>query len=165
MSGASRASPVNSTMSSSPKTAALRRSRARTARARGLSALSISGARSSSSCSVVSTMSGPQPRVDQNVGDVGQQVEHDIDRRGHQDDALHHRIIAVEYGIDDQLAEARNAENLLGQHGAGKQSSEFERTERDDGGERIAHGMLQDDGTLRQSLGAGGAHVVAVQHR
>src|SRR6516225_4417194 len=112
MSGASRASPVNSIMSSSPKTAALRRS----------------------TCSVVSTMSGPQPRVDQNVGDVGQQIEHDVDRRGHQDDALHHRIIAVEYGIDDQLAEARNAENLLGQHGAGKQSSEFERTERDDGG-------------------------------
>src|SRR5271165_1442826 len=106
MTGASKARSANSTMSSSPKTAALRMNRRRTARTRGLSAFSVRAVRNRSSSPVVSPMSGPQPRIDQNAGDVGQQIEHDVDRRRHQDDALDDGIIAVEHGIDDQLAES-----------------------------------------------------------
>ena len=51
----------------------------------------------------------PQPRIDHEVGQVGEQVEHDVGRRGDQHHALHHRVVAVEHRVDDQLAEAGDA--------------------------------------------------------
>ena len=62
--------------------------------------------------------STPQPRVDEDIGDIGNQVERDVDGRGHQNDTLHHGIIAVEHGIDDQLAKAGDRENLFGEYRA-----------------------------------------------
>src|SRR5438270_484102 len=81
------------------------------------------------SMTVVSTISASQPRIDEHVGDVGEEIEHDIDARRHQHDALHHGIVAVEHGIHDELAEAGNGEDLLGQHGAGQELAELERAE------------------------------------
>ena len=69
----------------------------------------------------------PQPRVDQDVEDVGEQVHEDEADRRAQHDALHHRVVAVEDRIDDQLAEARDGEDLLGQHRAGEQLAEQQR--------------------------------------
>src|SRR5271166_3618662 len=162
---ASNASKMNSKMTSSPKMAALRLHKLRSARALGLSVFPGRAAASrSASCVAASMRSGSQPRIDQNVRNVGKEIERDIDRRRHQDDTLDDGIITVEHGIDNQLAETRNVENLLGQHRAGKKRSEFERAERDDRGERVAHGMLEDDRALHQSLGAGGAHIIALQH-
>src|SRR5262245_31844737 len=109
-----------------PNTAVRRRSRRRSARRPGLTC--------GMSCSSVATtmvamarLSKAAPsllahaRVDEEVGDVGEQVERDIRRRRHQHDALHDRVVAVEHRVDDQLAEAGNAEDLLGEHGAGEQ--------------------------------------------
>ena len=42
--------------------------------------------------------------------------------RGAEHHALDDAIVAVEDGIDDQLAEAGDGEDLLGQHGAGEQA-------------------------------------------
>ena len=52
--------------------------------------------------------SRPHPRIDQDVGDVGNEIERDVDRRRRQHHALHDRIVAVEHRVDDQLAETRN---------------------------------------------------------
>src|ERR1700730_2461122 len=51
-------------------------------------------------------LSGTQARVDEEIGEVGEQIEQDIRRRGEEHDALHHGVIAVEHGVDDELAEA-----------------------------------------------------------
>ena len=102
--------------------------------------------------------------IDEDIGDVGDQVQRDVDRRRHQHDALHDGVVAVEHGIDDQLAEARNRKNLLGQHRARQQRAEFERAQRDDRRQRVAHGVLEDDRAFGKALGAGGADVIAFQH-
>src|SRR3954468_10663551 len=50
----------------------------------------------------------PQPRIDHDVKHVGQKVECDIGGRGDQHDTLNNGVVAIEYRIDDQLAEAWN---------------------------------------------------------
>jgi hypothetical protein len=72
--------------------------------------------------------------------------------RGEQHDALHDRVIAIEYRIDDQLAEAGYREHLLGEHCAGKQRAEFQRAQRDDRNQRIAQRVLEHDDALVEPL-------------
>ncbi|MHC2149894.1 hypothetical protein ACVIW3_000823 [Bradyrhizobium diazoefficiens] len=36
----------------------------------------------------------PDPRIEQGVGDVDQEIDDDIDQRGQQDHRLYHRIVA-----------------------------------------------------------------------
>jgi hypothetical protein len=86
----------------------------------------------------------PQARVDRDVRDVGQQVQQHVGRGRDQHHALHHRVVAVEHRIDDQLAEAGDGEHLLGEHRAGQQRAEFQRAERDDGRQRVAQRVLED---------------------
>src|ERR1700749_5022331 len=98
---------MNTAMTTNPTTAPLRRNSRRKARRAGLS--SSSSAAIWIAPSVASVMRlRPQPRVDEHIGDIGDQVQHDVDGRRHQDDALHDGVIAIEHGIDDQLAETRN---------------------------------------------------------
>ena len=52
----------------------------------------------------MSAMSRTQARIDEDVSDIGEQIEHDVDGCGDQYDALHYRIVAIENGVDDQLA-------------------------------------------------------------
>src|SRR6185437_2165111 len=59
--------------------------------------------------------SRPKARVDEEIGDVGKEVEDDVGGRGEKHHTLHHRVVAVEDGIDDELAEARDGEDLLGE--------------------------------------------------
>jgi len=37
----------------------------------------------------------PHPRVDEEIGEVGEQVERDVHRRGEEHDPLHDRIVAM----------------------------------------------------------------------
>ena len=92
------------------------------------------------------------------------EIERDVDRRRRQHDALHDGIVAVEHRVDDQLAKTRNRKDLLGQHRARQQRAEFERAERNDRRQRVAHGVLENDRAFGKALGAGGADVVAFQH-
>src|SRR5262245_61511241 len=101
-------------ITASPATAPLRLNSRRNARRAGLSSSSDTTGRAPTTASVMSSSS--QPGVDEDIGDVGDQVERDVDRCRRQDHALYHGIVAIEHGIDDELAEAGNRENLLGQH-------------------------------------------------
>ena len=92
------------------------------------------------------------PRIDDEVREVGEQVQHDVGGRGEQHDALHDRVVAVEHRVDDQLAEAGDREHLLGQHRARQQRAELERAERDDRHQRVAQRVLQHDAALGRPL-------------
>ena len=81
----------------------------------------------------------------------------------HQHDALHHRIVAVEDRIDDELAEARNGEDLLGQHGARQQRAESSAPRVMTGVSALRRACLQHDALFGQALGARGADIVALQ--
>src|ERR1700755_2706482 len=110
---------MNAAITASPTTAPLRLNSRCSARWAGLSSSSDATGRAPTTASVMS--SSPQPRVDEDIGDVGDQVERDVDRRRGQHYALHHGVVTVEHGVDDELAESWNGENLLGQHGAREQ--------------------------------------------
>src|SRR5215510_3118244 len=102
MNGANIATMTKTKMMTSPSTAPRRLTSRRQARAPGLSSAS-----SRSKVPETATLA-PQPRVDENVGNVGEQVEQDVGAGGHQRDALNHGIVTIEDTIDDQLAEPRN---------------------------------------------------------
>src|ERR1700741_392584 len=102
--GANTAITMKAAITASPTTAPLRLNSRRSARRAGLSSSSEITGRAPMTASVM--LSSPQPRVDEDVGDVGNQVERDVDRSRRQHHALHHGVVAVEYGIDDQLAKA-----------------------------------------------------------
>src|SRR5947209_12154411 len=130
------ATATKNSTTTAPSMAPRRLTRRRSARRQG--AASGGAAVAVSIVVAVMTVSRAQARVDEEIGEVGEQVEQDIRRRGEEHDALHHRVVAVEHGIDDELAEAGNGEDLLGEHRAGEQLAEFEGSERDDGNEGVA---------------------------
>src|SRR6185369_976813 len=159
--GAKTASTIKNATMANPKTALLRRKSRRKARRSGVSATSFAAI--NLVLTAMSAMSRTQSRIDKDVGDVGEQIEHDVDGRCDEYDALHHRVVAIEDGVDDQLAEARNRENLFGQHCARQERPEFKRAERDDGGQRVAHGVLEDDGAFVEAFRARRPHVIAFE--
>src|SRR6266851_2308794 len=140
ISGAKTAMAMKNSTTTAPTMAPRRLTRRRTARRQGCD--SGGAAAVVSMVVAVMTVSRAQARVDEEIGEVGEQVEQDIRGRGEEHDALHHGIVAVEHGIDDELAETGDGEDLLGQDGAGEQLAEFERAERDDGNQRVAQPML-----------------------
>src|SRR5450755_26279 len=176
--GASTAITTKNTTTPSPSMAPRRRLRRRRTRWRGVSSRSAG----MSSASVATWLSNkpnelpsrspdksPSPlssqtRVDDEVREVGEQVEEDVCGRSEQHHALHDAVVAIEDGVHDQLAEAGDAEHLLGQHSAGKQRPEFERTERDDRDQRISKRVLEDDHPLVEALGARGADVIGIKN-
>src|SRR5450830_1034947 len=66
------------------------------------------------------------PRVDETVGEVGQQVHQDDGEGVDDHHALQHRIVALAEGADDQLAQSRSVEDDLGQHRVSDQDAEIE---------------------------------------
>ncbi len=105
----------------------------------------------------------PQARIDENIKDIGQKVHDDETDRRAKDDALNDRVVAVEHGIDDELAEAGNGEDLLGQHRAREKLAEQQRRERDDRDQRVAQRVLEHDGARHKALGARGPDIVGTQ--
>src|SRR3954454_22529472 len=101
---------------------------------------SISRASASGAASVlIAARSSAQPRVDQDVAEVGEEVQGDVGGRGDEHHTLDDGVVAVEHGVYDKLAEARDGEDLLGQHRAREKRAELERAERDDRRQRVAH--------------------------
>ena len=120
--GANTATPMNSTITARPATATGRCRKRRTASCAGLRGIAAVWTMDGATMVVLifAASSPSQPRIDHHVEHIRRQVQHHIKKRRHQHDPLHHRIVAVEHRIDHHLAEARNAEHLLGQHRARK---------------------------------------------
>src|SRR5207302_2106151 len=104
------------------------------------------------------------PRVEEAVQDVGQEVEDDHrDRDDH--DVGHHRVDVIRLQArDEEVPHSVERENRLGDDRAAEQRAELERGDRDDGNKRISDDVPEDHQPFRQSLRTGRAHVVAVDH-
>src|SRR3546814_20814504 len=70
------------------------------------------------------TLFRSHPRIEEWIEDIDEQVDEDIERRGEQQTALHHRIIAREHRIDHQPPEPRQGEHRLDHRDAAEQSPE-----------------------------------------
>src|SRR6185437_898847 len=81
ISDANRASRIKLAITASPTTAPLRRNSRRSARRVGLSSSSTAAIGMVERAASVMRLC-PQPGIDEDIGDVGDQVQRDVDRRG-----------------------------------------------------------------------------------
>src|SRR5258706_643320 len=109
------ASATKKTTTASPTMAPRRRSNRRSARSPGESSRGRA-----MSAKAIAAMSGAHPRIDQHVGHVREEVQHDVGGRREEHHALDHRVVAVEDRIDVELSEPGYGEHLLGEHRVGE---------------------------------------------
>src|SRR5215218_1691078 len=104
-------------------------------------------------------MASPHGRVDHGVEDVGdgRQQHGDRDDRDHR--RLDHRDVPVVYGVVDQPAHARDAEDDLDHDGAAQQPTQPDREQSDDRDEGVPDAVPQDGPVVAESP-CPGAHDV-----
>ena len=88
----------------------------------------------------------PDARVDDRIGDVGEQVHADIDDGNEQHDGLHDQEVARRDRLDGELADAGPGEHGLHDDGAGEQVADLECRDGDDRNGRIAQHVAQHRG-------------------
>src|SRR6266511_2529768 len=160
--GAKTAASTKVSATSRPTTASgMRRKRVRSSRrrrARGLS--SSAGAVSTKLIASGGPTRDADARVQVRVEQVDGQVDDDVPGRRDEDDALEQRVVALVDRVDRQPPESGDAEDLLGDDGAGDQCAELQSDHRRQRDERIAQRVLADHRPLRESFCARGAEVV-----
>ncbi|KAI1690666.1 hypothetical protein DdX_22345 [Ditylenchus destructor] len=103
------------------------------------------------------------PRIEQAVENIDQQIEHD-DEDGDQHDRAHdERIVAVDRAEHEVTPDAGNGEDRLDHRGAGEQCRRAGCEIGDDGQHGAAHGVRDDHRFRRQTIGTRGADVVGAQ--
>ena len=84
-------------------------------------------------------------RIEPCDDEVGQQRDDDEDGRNGEDAHLHHRIVALVDGGDDQPANAGQGEHRLDDDGSAEQHPDLDADHRHDRGAGIAQRMSEDD--------------------
>src|SRR6266567_3628620 len=84
------------------------------------------------------------PRIEPGVDQVRDQGEEDDENREDEDDRHDHRRVVREDGADQERPDARHAEDLLGDHGAGEDGRDLQRQERHHRDERVPDHVLDD---------------------
>src|SRR5690606_12403590 len=103
------------------------------------------------------------PRIENAVEDVGDQIEQHDEYREYERKRLHHRYVVGVDRRDQQLSKPVHLENLLGDDGAAEDGWHAQCDHRDDRDERVAQHVDQDNSLIRKPPGAGSAHIVLVQ--
>ena len=93
-----------------------------------------------------------------------EEIDEDDDAGDQQDAALESGIVAPADRLDQPFADTRPGEDRLGEDGAGQQRADLQADHGDDGDERVAQRMDADDAEGREALGAGGAHIILLEH-
>ena len=96
----------------------------------------------------------PDPRVEDAVGEVDEQVDEDDDDGDEEDAALDDGVVARLDRVDQPGADAREGEDRLGEHRAGEQQPDLEADDRRDRQHRVAQDVAAVDRPRRQALGA-----------
>jgi hypothetical protein len=124
------------------------------------------GASSSTSRAITSAVdiSCSDPRVDDRVGDVDQQVDEDEHHGHEQHAALQHGVVALLDGLRQPVAEPLDVEDGLGQDRARQQEPGLEADDGDHRQERVAEDVASVDDARRDALGPRRPHVVLVLH-
>src|SRR5215216_7434241 len=88
----------------------------------------------------------PDPRVEPPVEEVRQRVGQDVGDADDEDAALDEPVVAlVDALLDEEEAEPRPVEDLLGDDGAGEQHAELEAEDGDDRYQPVLQHVLVDD--------------------
>src|SRR6266481_6746640 len=106
----------------------------------------------------------PDPRIEHGVQEIHEEIHEDDDRDYEQVDALDHRVIALEDGVEEKAAHARQLEDGLDDDRPAEDLRELYAEDGDHGDEGVLQAVLEDDHAFAQSLGPRRAHVVLAQH-
>ena len=95
---------------------------------------------------------------------VDHQIDQRVEQREQQHDRHRHRIVAREDRLDGEPPEARNVEDGLDHEGGAQQAAEDDAGLRQERHQGVAEGVAPDHHALGHALGAGGAHIILLQH-
>ena len=94
----------------------------------------------------------PHPGVEQGVADVDDDVGDDDERRGEQHRADDDRLVAADHRLDGEAPDARQAEDLLGDHESAEHQRHVEAELGEQRGDRAAQSVPVHHPPLRQPL-------------
>src|SRR6266481_5444814 len=104
------------------------------------------------------------PRVEEAVDHVDQQVQRDDAGGQEQVDALDDGVVTPGDGVEQELPHAGDDEDALHDDGPAEEGRELEAHHGDHRDHRVLEDVAGDDERLRQTLGPRGADVVLAQH-
>ena len=104
------------------------------------------------------------PRIEEGVRQVGDQVDHHHDRGEEQVDAGNHGVVALVEGTQHEAAEPREIEDVLDDDRAAGDDGQLQRHEGHHRDEGVLHRVAQHHPALLEALGPHGPHVVLAQH-
>ena len=104
-----------------------------------------------------------QARADEDRRDVGEQVEHDVERCDEERDRLHGRHVTGADGLDEEEPDARVVEDRLHHDDASGEVGEVERGDLERRREGVRHGVPPEDSPLGEPLEPGHLHEVALE--
>ena len=101
---------------------------------------------------VASLERGPQSGADEDRRDVGEQVQHDVQRRDQERDRLHRRHVARADRVDEQEPDARVVEDRLDDDDAAGEVREVQGGDLERGSEGVRDGVAPEDAPLGEPL-------------
>src|SRR5215218_5245463 len=104
------------------------------------------------------------PRVEEDVEDVDQEIDQHVDASDRHHRPLDQRIVAPADTLDDEPPHAGDREDGLRHHRAAEQPAQRVANHGDGGDQRVPQRMANDDHAPWQPLGEGGPHVILAQH-
>src|SRR5690606_13355489 len=97
----------------------------------------------------------PNPRMDQGVEQVDQQIDHHERDRDKQDAALQQRVISVGDRLQDQLTHTGQGKDLLNHHRAAEEIPDLDAENRHHRDQGVPQGVAPNDDPLRRPLDPG----------
>src|ERR687891_2825416 len=105
----------------------------------------------------------PDPGIEPGIEHVDDEVGDHEYRCDDEDERLHERVVVVSDGVDEQLAEPVEVEDLFGHHQPAQQEGELEAHHGEDGQHRILERVAPEDQALPEALRPRGADVVLAE--
>ena len=102
--------------------------------------------------------------IDAHVDQVDDQVDQHEQEGDQQQVGGHHRDVGILHGLDEHQPHARPLEHGFRDDGKGDDQAELQADDGDHRHQRVAQGMAEVDGAVRQAAGAGELDVVGAQY-
>src|SRR2546425_7665212 len=112
----------------------------------------------------LATTSVPDPRVEEGVAGVHEEVHQDDHADDEQIDALDDGIVTLVDRIEEKAPHARQPEDRLEDDGAAQDLRDLDAEDRDHRDQRVLQTVLEHDRALARSLRPGRAHVVLTEN-